>query len=445
MQGYITLDGNGWIESISTCETGLNYDAHIEAGDIPVADPRLIQKLINFQPIIFYNGTQFCQVKNPKDIWKRIRASNIHGVAASIDYHKYTTNLDPSLPDIPPGIIIDEPLAVKKSFDSPFDFEFKPGLRICQSTEDDADIWETAMISSQLYTKEQAWEVATRCLSDPLTWNTKVVWNDKILQLENYHFQLGSTVVWNGFQARIDRTRPSWFYRQIAKPLLQALYREGIETVMATIRSDRQDWADYLKEAYGSEQLKATDKGIIFRTRIKDSLALIPEWPARRTMGIDWKWEKNGVLVREATENDFPAIYQAIDESWGDDPRKQLVISLFEDRWALDAAAILLTIVDGKILEARMFRERKEKTLSLRTVLLKTIIDEKTDLSFVGMLEWEKAVGYTDTSYILESKLYEGVKDKWRKDDWTIFSQNEDITEMRLKIEEVLAKKKTPK
>ena len=431
MQGFVTLKA-GWVFEVYIDEMGLDYDARVASGQIPVGNSELIRKLIYFQPIMFYDGVQFCQVKNPKDIWRRLRSSNITGIVASLDYQKYISNLDSNFPDIPSGTIIGESATTKKRFEDSFEFEFRPGLKICQSTEADADIWESSMIASQLYTKEEAWKLAIQWLSDPLTWNTKVVWNDKILQLENYHFQLGSTVVWNGFQTRTDRTRPSWFYKQMAKPLLQALYREGIETVMASIRSDRQDWADYLKEAYGSEQLKVTDKGIIFRTRVKDSLALIPEWPARRTLGPGWKWEQDGILIREATDADVPTISKAIDDSWGTNPRKQLAIDNFEAQWNLDSASILLILENGEITEARTFRERKDPTINLRNNLLRTSKDTKINVSNVGILEWQKGVGYKTTSFIIETKLVG--KMTWLTEGWTVYSQNDEITEMRRSI-----------
>lgn len=427
MQGYITIK-DGWVQEIHSCELGINYDAHVATGDIPVADSEIIQKIKNSQFIMFYDGQQWCQAKDKKTIWKRVRFNNFAGRNASLAYIKLLGNLDPSFPDIPEGMIIENPTPVKKRFDTSFETEIKPGLNVALSTEEDVDLWEQSMVNSGLYTKEEAYGYAAQWLSDPYTWNVKVVWKNRILQLENYHFG-GDNTVSNGFQTRIDRTRPAWFYKQMAKPLLKALYAEGIEIVMATIRKDRQDWADYLKEAYGSEQLKTTDKGIIFRTRIKDSLALIPEWPARRTLGADWKWEQDGILVREATDVDVSAISQAIEESWGDNPRKQLAIDNFEAQWNLDSAAILLVMENDKISEVRTFRERKDPTINLRTNILRTSKDTKINVSSIGLSEWQKAVGYKTTSFIIETKLLE--KMTWLMEGWTIYSQNDQITEMR--------------
>jgi hypothetical protein len=225
----------------------------------------------------------------------------------------------------------------------------------------------------------------------------------------------------------------------MATPILKALYAEGIETIMASVRGDRKDWAEYLKRTYGSEILKTTEKEITFRTKIKDSMALIPEWPKRKTLGPDWKWQKDGVLVREATEADFPSIYAAIDKSWGDNPRKQLAISLFEDGWALDEAAILLTIKGEEVVEAVTIRERKDPTVSLINRLLRPIVAD------IGRLEWQKAVGYKFTSFIIETSLWEQAKKDWRKEwipydkaltEWSLF--DDDYTECRMNIDEVL-------
>lgn len=337
MSGYVVIDKDGWVQEIyeGVKATAFNH--------IPISNAHLLRQIENMQFIMFWDGKQFCQVKDRKAIWKRIRANNITGDYARRDYDKLIGLVNNSFPGIPAGTQIGSFPALQKHIKPPYEFEFQPGLKICASTEDDIDIWESQMISSGLYNALDAYRLAGQWLSDPQTWNVKVVWRDRILQLENYHFA-GNNIAWNGFMAHIDRSRPQWFYRQMATPILKALYAEGIETIMASVRGDRKDWAEYLKRTYGSEILKTTEKEITFRTKIKDSMALIPEWPKRKTLGPDWKWQKDGVLVREATEADFPSIYAAIDKSWGDNPRKQLAISLFEDGWALDEAAILLTI-----------------------------------------------------------------------------------------------------
>lgn len=436
MSGFVVIDDKGWVQEIHTGDFGPD-------GSIVVIDHDLICKIKTNQLTTLYDGEQFCQVKNPKDIWKRMRISNLRGASAEREYRHYLSNLDSAFPDIPSGMVIDKSEAVKKLFDPSFEMEFKPGLKICQSTEDDIEIWEQSMVESGLYTKDEAWGYAAQWLSDTSVWNVKVVWKDRILQLENYHLGgIGSNTVTNGFQTHIDRTRPQWFYQQMGKPVLKALYAEGFETVIAQVRKDRPDWASYLAEVYGSEILKTTDKAIILRTKIKDSLALIGDWPKRRTLGTDWKWEKGGIFIREATEIDFPAIRSAINESWGDDPQKEFSLQTFDERWNLDQAAILLSYENDKMIDARAYRQRKDSTISYVSALLRSPLKQSlTDKEIIltGYLEWQKAVGYKISSFMLNSQSYSNYKNTFSRRGWTVHSEKDGLTEARLNIEEVLS------
>ncbi len=442
MQGYVALK-NGWVSEIQTDETGLEYDARVASGDVPVARQDVIRKLMSCQAIMFWDGKQFCQVKNPRDIWKRIRLNNFHGIAASRGYQRCIDALDPNFPDIPAEAVIEMPPLEGKSREPSFETEFKPGLKVTLSTEDDLGIWESSMIGSGLYSKDEAWQVGSEWLTDTMTWPVKVTWKDKPLQIEMFHLGAGNSV-YGGFAAHIDRTRPGWFWKQMSLPVLRALYAEGYENIISQIRIDKPDYANFLVETYGHEILKKTDKAINLRLNIKEAIKNMGDWPARRTLGIDWKWEEGDVLVREATEDDLPGISAAIEESWGDNPRKQLAVYNFDVYWNLDSAAILLTFENGVITEVRTFRERKDPSINLRANLVRTITGKPKlfDLSLIACAEWEKAVGYKTTSFILETKLFDKVKDVWSKRGWTVYSQNADITECRMSIGDALNAKK---
>lgn len=63
----------------------------------------------------------------------------------------------------------------------------------------------------------------------------------------------------------------------------------------------------------------------------------------------------------------------------------------------------------------------------------------------IGRLEWQKAVGYKFTSFIIETSLWEQAKKDWRKEwipydkaltEWSLF--DDDYTECRMNIDEVL-------
>jgi hypothetical protein len=447
MNGYIAIDSKGWVTEIHMDETGVNHDSHISDGHIPFpygnlwgCDPShdIIRKLIHSQMIMFYDGKQFCQVKNPKDIWKRILVTNLHGPLASNEHQKLLDSLDSSFPDVPTGTIIETPPPLGKAFEPSFECEIKPGLKVGLSSEEDIDLWESQMVKSGLYTAEEAWKVASLWFSDHMTWPVKTTWKDKPIQLELYILNRGTNNVMAGYNDHIDRARPLWFWKQVALPTFKTLYGYGFENINSQVRIDKPNYVKFLTEAYGHEVLRKTNDSFILRLNIKDAIKNIGDWPARKTMGPDWKWEKDGISVREATDVDLPTIYSTIDTSWGDNSRKQLSLYNLDSMWNLDSASILLSLYDGKIIEARIFRERKDKITSLRTNILRTVIDDKTNLAMTGMLEWQAGVGYEETSFIIETKLFERVKDQWLARGWKVFSQDQNITECRMNVKERL-------
>jgi len=436
MPSYAIIDGDGWVDGIVTTECGFNPEDYNATNYVEIPGME-VERIKGSQLTMHHDGEKFCQIKDPKTIWKRIRG----GFGGRFGVQVYKAHLeqrDESYPDIS-GVIIPEPLEVKHMHDPIFEKEFNPDLKICRATDGDVDIWVSAMVNSTLFTKEEAWTQAAGWLSDPNIWCIKTVWKGEIIQVETYHFS-GETVE-VGFTSHIGSSRPTWFWRQMAKPVFEAFYGHGFETLKTSIRKDRRDWAENLKKIYGAKELRETDKGIHLKYKIEATLALIGDWPERKTLGVDWRWKKQDIEVREATEGDLPALYSAIDADWGTNPRKELALKRINESWELDRGAILLGFKEDKIINARAYIERTEPTLNLsvfplrsKTGVVEAIPPEVVAdniITIEGFNDWQKAVGYTVTSFILETNLFTPNVEQVLGRGWVIYSQNDKITDCR--------------
>lgn len=347
-----------------------------------------------------------------------------------------------------PRAVAATPGISRKAFAPTFEMEFKPGLRLCLSDEHDLDVWVNEMVASRLYSEESARDNASRWIKNPLKWAIKTMWKNKIIQLEAFHFFTRlKPVLWGGLAVHVDRVRPHWFWKVISRPVLSSIYNHGFRTIKTHVRSNAPVYAKFLQQAYGYQLIKETDRGFLMSMEIEDAITRIEDWPKRRTLGPDWKWEKDGILVREATEADFPAIYKAIEDSWGDNPRKELALSRTEDLWKLDCATIILGFKDGKILNARAYREREQLNVNLAVfpVKLWTRAGRPQSPDFrnidVAFDIWQLGVGYKTGSAIIETKLYSPHAEIWHETGWHLHAQNDSITELRQDLEADLAKK----
>ena len=275
------------------------------------------------------------------------------------------------------------------------------------------------------------------------------MWRNKIIQIEAFHFFTRlKPVLWGGLAVHVDRVRPHWFWKVISRPVLCSIYNHGFRTIKTHVRLNAPVYAKFLQSAYGYQLIKETDRGFLMSMEIEDAINKIGDWPKRRTLGPDWKWEQGGVLVREATEEDLPVLYAAIDESWGPtNPRKEFALSRTKDIWTLDNAAILLGFKDGKILNVRAYRERQDPMLNLAVfpVKLWTRAGRVQSLDFtsidVGFNTWQLGVGYKTGSAIIETKLSSPHLEAWLNIGWTLYSQNEFTTELRQDIQADLTRK----
>jgi hypothetical protein len=432
MMGHALLDKDGWIQAIVT---GDNFDPkHYPsfAGHLELEDEE-IQRIKYIHTSLLWDGKKLRQIKDKKMLWDRLRGV---GLSSQICLDAFQRHTDLSeYEDVPIGTTVFVEY-VNKMFDFP-ETEIKPGLEVSLSQEIDLDLWESQMVASGLYTPDEAFKSAAFWLGDPSTWPVKVSWKGKPLQIEMFHLGGGNSIH-GGFAAHIDRTRPGWFWKQMSLPTLKALYSHGFENITSSVRLDKPDYVNFLTETYGHEVLRQTDKTINLRLNIREAIKNIGEWPARRTLGTDWKWEKGGVLLIEATEDDLPELYSLMDSSWGSDPRKETTKTRLDDMWNLDSASIILAIKDGQIFNARVYRERNDPALSLVLFPVKggiktrsTQVEKFTDNQVVleGVDVWQKAVGYKISSFFIETELHSPQSALWESMGWKVIRLKDGLTE----------------
>lgn len=434
MKGYLLVDKDGWV-------VGRVMGDVVNPKDYPnekliEINKRVLAELSIIQPILFWDGEKLCQVKDEKKIWKRLRNTGLSGLACA-QAVKEIKDLHFGLSDIPPNVKIQEPTVGPKTLEPKFQRVIKPGLRLELCNEKDIDLWSNVMEKSGLFNKDDIFPHLVQWLSDPMVWGTKVIWKDRVLQLEMYHFTAKDTTVWTGFQTHVERRWPLWFWRQLAKPIFESLISHGIEYAMGSVRKDRRDWIEYLKAAYGDKELKETGKGVYLKHNIRDALGLIGEWPQRRTVK-DWRLEKDGHLVREVTEKDIPGLVSAIDKSWGDSPRKALALQVLDDDWNLCNSAMLITCVDGEIVSCVDIREKDPTTSALHYLIKPKYPSMDVNVPFEGMALWHKEVGYKEMSATIETKLFNRVKDIWEKAGFKLYAQWQDLTAMRQTVDDAL-------
>jgi hypothetical protein len=160
-------------------------------------------------------------------------------------------------------------------------------------------------------------------------------------------------------------------------------------------------------------------------------------------LGSDWKWEKNGVLIREVQQNDFPDIRKELNSSWGESPRKDFALRVLNDRYELDNAQILLAFFDGKIIEGKTIREKEPTMSSITQILAYDKNDSYHTDAYVGFLQWQKDAGYKESSFTVETaQVHEMVKPIWASRGWKLHTEKAGVTEYRSNIEKELNDRK---
>lgn len=249
-------------------------------------------------------------------------------------------------------------------------------------------------------------DMVHRWVTSPSTWCLGVYWRDAPLQYETYHFRGPGAPreIMGGFNTHIDRERPHWFYREVGRPILEALVRLGVRSVHSYIRADRPDFAQYLAATHGHtiHGLAPNGRTIHVSCDPRQALAACTGWPARRTAQ---PVTRGRLTVSACGVDEALALLPGL---WiGASPtRARLAERLLHERYWLDCGTLAVGTESGVPKALWVTRDNvlggpecAHTTLSPWAAaprLLHKLI-----------LEWELALGYTTAASVWEAWMWD--------------------------------------
>ena len=239
------------------------------------------------------------------------------------------------------------------------------------------------------------------------TWALALTFAGRPLQVELLRLDDAAEAVTIDLTLRATRERPSWFWREALRPLVEACAALGRTRfdVWSGMEPGARAWRTFYAEQVGARQTVDSSDGRrigFFRsggTRWTWPVDLSPftGWPARRTVGFD---QVDGrVRVWEATEAELPAVRQLIADQVPI-ARRAIALRMVDEWWHLDRATLLLGARDGELRYARAIRPRKGAVAGFS--ILSGVFDEPEQRQMgQAVLAWCKAAGYeTVTGFI---------------------------------------------
>jgi hypothetical protein len=125
-----------------------------------------------------------------------------------------------------------------------------------------------------------------------------------------------------------------------------------------------------------------------------EAIARCTGWPARKTAGPGWSWERGGVRITEASPDD---VRMVIEGTWGFHPRKHLALRMLEEWFHLERGTPLVARSQEGPGQVRIIRPRRGATGSIG--VLTPYIDEVEEGEVVaGLNAWMYAAGYKTAS-----------------------------------------------
>lgn len=229
----------------------------------------------------------------------------------------------------------------------------------------------------------------------PLVWSFR----GQPLQYEIINLNAARTSAIFSLTYHATRERPSWFHRELERPVFEALERLGVMRLESRTRSDRPDWIQSLQDNYGATEL-GTANGMA-RLLFPLDLRRFTGWPARVALGHDVTVGR--IRQWEATADDLPALRAWIQEAMPVD-RRPIALRMVDEWWHLDRATILLGARDGELRYARALRYRKEGNVA--SANLGPLYDDPELEDLGGALKsWCRRAGYATLTTFVPKRL----------------------------------------
>ncbi len=321
-------------------------------------------------------------------------------------------------------------------------------LVIREMTEAEAAALAEEVVATGLY-QEPAETTRIRVgtwYRDPDCWPLTVAWREQPIQFETYHFDAGTPqLVRSGFAARLNRDRPYRFWREVFRPYFEQLAALGITTIESRVRADLPDYIDRLVETYDCDRLPTTDPRYVgLRYTITRALAKSTGFAQRRTAGQGWQVVVGNVRTREVPPALIPAVIDRLNTLWGTRARKDFALRLLDERLTLDAATLIVSDVDGQIMDVSASRERRADEASILRV--SPYNPDLPGIAERGRLLWHQAVGYRTITAFFPSWMVTNadVAPTFSRIGWQVVRERPDggeaAIEARVDVEEALAR-----
>lgn len=298
------------------------------------------------------------------------------------------------------------------------DVELIPGLWVRQIvTEADMADFEQHVLASRLFEEDEENTRAriARWLYAPTSLPLMMTWQGTPIQYECYHLDssdlasdLGPGHVRAGFTTHLDDDRHFWFWAILAQPAFQAMYAAGLRTITASIVTNPPSYLAALQHYYNARVVGTSPDGrwAAAEYDLEWLVANPVTWPERRMAAAGWEWREGAVRVWQPSGAEVDALSAVLQDRWrflagGTRPQQ-----ILRDWTALDRATVMLGSLNDEIRYARIFRYRRDTTVSWASLL--PFYDEPEQaVAARGFAEWARTVQYTKGTTFVPRVQYE--------------------------------------
>lgn len=365
---------------------------------------------------LHYSSTDgLCCPMDDRTAWKVLRSMGHNGYEAAGLLSNVLRPLRNDLPDVPSNTSIPPIESITHPLFPGGDIEDVPGLKIVPVTHEHLDAASALAVETGLYPgvcpgpnedhphecsppEAHAWMHIAAMIDRSDGMAMALEYKGTPLQIEI--LKIDGPTVTMGFTVHFTRERPHWFWREAEQPVFDALRSLGFSKLQSFIRKDRSDWVKNLEINYGAIETGGT------QTLTKLEMPLdghFKGWPERRTMGAGWTWQRDGLIVREGTEDDFPGLMAFLDSTYEATSTQLPIVKRMVDWWwNLDRAAMLIGVEGGDITHVRMIRHRRGTVSSVGMVSRAGAL---TGPFIDGMRAWQAGVGYTKGTMFVPDRI----------------------------------------
>ena len=438
MRFYFVPNLNGDIK-----ETGCLQDGALPNEAI-ICDASVMNLISGSHNLIRWDDQKLCFPQDDFVIWKALTSrgswtgieafeelANLRGIRNQIAHDTEKFNLETSL---------DSPLTIH---------EFPiSGLKWRAFYLNDLEMVTPRIIESAIYPQTCPEDSNCHCypkerhptlmlasrITNPAHWNFILEFDGEPIQFESIYHDNQRVVI--DLTVHFMRERPHWFWRECEKPIFEKIIQNGFTSLESRARKDRPDWIEALKFNYQAKEIREEEKVKILQYPL--DLSLFKGFPQRRILG--WSTKVDDIYMREAVEEDFPAIEIFLGQSWKENAQRLTLVNRMLREWyCLDQATIILAFKGNDLIQVYMVRQRKDQLSSVSFLIsLLTYKAQDFDLMSKAVREWQIQAGYKESSFWLNQNGWAKMEPHALRQGWEIHKLHkqfrEPMVELRMKL-----------